>query len=266
MSLLTTADTIGGREQAAFLRAILAAPEDDVPRLIYADWLDERDDPRGEFIRVQVELAKTPLEIEGNLYSDERRHTVVGRYSEPNPKWESLRRRERELLDATEPLTERKVAYANRYLWSGMPLPVYLIASPEYRRGFVAHVTLTLAGWYGEVCRACMEPNEDVPHPNCRLCHGTGRVNAHGPALVACCPLERVTLSDGPTPIGPITGGPDKGRWFFARRDVPECLWPWFFDGHVTDHMVTTHSVSSEAAALDALSGAAIAWAKKTTT
>lgn len=41
----------------AFLQAILEAPDDDGPRLIYADWLEERGDPRGEFIRVQCELA-----------------------------------------------------------------------------------------------------------------------------------------------------------------------------------------------------------------
>ena len=43
----------------ALLRAVLAAPDDDAPRLIYADWLDEHGDPaRAEFIRVQVELAR----------------------------------------------------------------------------------------------------------------------------------------------------------------------------------------------------------------
>src|SRR5947209_5479870 len=42
----------------AFLRAIIEGPDDDDLRLVYADWLDERGDPRGEFIRVQVELAR----------------------------------------------------------------------------------------------------------------------------------------------------------------------------------------------------------------
>lgn len=40
-----------------FVDAILAEPDDDAPRLIYADWLEERGDPRAEFIRVQVEMA-----------------------------------------------------------------------------------------------------------------------------------------------------------------------------------------------------------------
>jgi uncharacterized protein (TIGR02996 family) len=43
---------------AAFLEAITAAPEDDVSRLVYADWLDDHDDPRrAEFIRLQCRLA-----------------------------------------------------------------------------------------------------------------------------------------------------------------------------------------------------------------
>jgi uncharacterized protein (TIGR02996 family) len=43
----------------AFLQAILDAPDDDTPRLVYADWLDEHGDPeRAEFIRVQCELAR----------------------------------------------------------------------------------------------------------------------------------------------------------------------------------------------------------------
>src|SRR4051812_30924932 len=44
-------------DAAAFLRAILAAPDDDLPRLVYADYLDERDDPRGQFIRLQIAIA-----------------------------------------------------------------------------------------------------------------------------------------------------------------------------------------------------------------
>jgi uncharacterized protein (TIGR02996 family) len=45
---------------AAFLTDIRAVPDDDAPRLIYADWLEERGDAsRAEFIRVQCELAKT---------------------------------------------------------------------------------------------------------------------------------------------------------------------------------------------------------------
>jgi uncharacterized protein (TIGR02996 family) len=41
----------------AFLNAIKEQPEDDTPRLILADWLEEHGDPRGELLRLQVNLA-----------------------------------------------------------------------------------------------------------------------------------------------------------------------------------------------------------------
>jgi uncharacterized protein (TIGR02996 family) len=45
---------------AALLAAVRAAPADDAPRLVYADWLDEHGQPeRAEFIRLQCELART---------------------------------------------------------------------------------------------------------------------------------------------------------------------------------------------------------------
>jgi uncharacterized protein (TIGR02996 family) len=39
---------------APFLRAIMAAPDDPGPREVYADWLCERGDPRGEMILLQL--------------------------------------------------------------------------------------------------------------------------------------------------------------------------------------------------------------------
>src|SRR5262245_30408595 len=44
-------------EDAAFLAAIKAAPNDDTPRLVYADWLEERGRQGGEFLRVDCEIA-----------------------------------------------------------------------------------------------------------------------------------------------------------------------------------------------------------------
>jgi uncharacterized protein (TIGR02996 family) len=52
-------------EDLAFLEAIAAAPADDTCRLAYADWLDERADPRGPFLRAQVELARLPPDHPG---------------------------------------------------------------------------------------------------------------------------------------------------------------------------------------------------------
>jgi uncharacterized protein (TIGR02996 family) len=40
-----------------FIEGIRAAPHDPLPRLVYADYLEESGDPRGELIRIQCELA-----------------------------------------------------------------------------------------------------------------------------------------------------------------------------------------------------------------
>lgn len=46
-------------EMLPFLRAIAANPGDDAPRLAFADWLTEHDQPaRAEFIRLQIELDR----------------------------------------------------------------------------------------------------------------------------------------------------------------------------------------------------------------
>jgi uncharacterized protein (TIGR02996 family) len=44
-------------DEEGFLHAIKANPRDDVPRLVYADWLEERGDPRGDFIRLHLALT-----------------------------------------------------------------------------------------------------------------------------------------------------------------------------------------------------------------
>ena len=48
--------------ESALLAAIEAEPDNDLPRLIYADWLEEHGQAeRAEFIRLQCELAQMPL-------------------------------------------------------------------------------------------------------------------------------------------------------------------------------------------------------------
>jgi uncharacterized protein (TIGR02996 family) len=61
-------------QDAAFVADIRSSPDDDVPRLIYADWLTDQDDPRGLFIRLDIEcLAEAnPLHLR-TLLRDRRR-------------------------------------------------------------------------------------------------------------------------------------------------------------------------------------------------
>src|SRR5262245_22622152 len=89
-------------QEEALLQAVIDSPDDDAPRLIYADWLEERGDPRCEFIRLQCALAKLPQDDPGR---------------------EGLQTRERELLAE------------HRKEWL-RPLR-RLLDDCEFRRGFV---------------------------------------------------------------------------------------------------------------------------------
>ena len=64
----------------ALRQAVLANPDDDLPRLVFADCLDEHGDPdRAAFIRAQVELARTPeYEPFAVLCKTRRREWVTG--------------------------------------------------------------------------------------------------------------------------------------------------------------------------------------------
>src|SRR5262245_41171049 len=92
------------------LADICANPEDDTPRLVYADWLEEHGEPeRAEFIRLQIRLAQRP---------------------EDDPRYE-LGQRQDDLLAA------------HGESWLG-PLRQRLEV-PVWRRGFVEGGRLTLA-------------------------------------------------------------------------------------------------------------------------
>jgi uncharacterized protein (TIGR02996 family) len=69
----------------ALYRAILAHPDEDTPRLVYADWLDEHGDhDRAEFIRVQCRLARMN-EWDDDYTADRIRATRL--LHEHKPKW-----------------------------------------------------------------------------------------------------------------------------------------------------------------------------------
>jgi uncharacterized protein (TIGR02996 family) len=68
-------------DEQAFLDAVIAAPDDDAPRLIYADWLDEHNQPeRAEFIRLQCELARMERFDPARLPLEKREQAILKNY------------------------------------------------------------------------------------------------------------------------------------------------------------------------------------------
>src|SRR5262245_54232576 len=93
-------------EAAEFLRDIRGDPTPDGPRLAYANWLEQRGDPFGEFIRVQCALERHDCDDE-----DVRR----------------LRQREQDLLAANN------AAWLGAFAADGAEWDMLAV----YRRGFV---------------------------------------------------------------------------------------------------------------------------------
>src|SRR5262245_19431054 len=42
-----------------FIRAVVDSPDDEGPRLVYADWLEEHGDPRNAYVRAEHEWARS---------------------------------------------------------------------------------------------------------------------------------------------------------------------------------------------------------------
>ncbi len=185
------ADPLTDRD--AMLAAVIAAPDDDLPRLVYADWLDDHSfAERAEFIRVQVALAYPTLGPDGTGDSGLRYRQV---------------RREQELFDAHA--YEWFPVPAGNVLGWGLFLPGDSNEWPDrpgscvVRRGFVAEVRGPLAAFWGErACEWCESGLEETPggfFRHCRECHGTGRVSGPTPAfreLVRREPVTTVGVTD----------------------------------------------------------------------
>lgn len=137
-----------------FIAKIIANPDDDTPRLIYAEWLDgcrdEKCDARAEFIRVQVELASIPepeIKTPGSfLPINDEEYTWANcrggcewdpiKRSGHICRFHSLRRREKDLLpkqlSLSFPKKLRRLVSGNRY---------------QFNRGFVETITATWDDW-----------------------------------------------------------------------------------------------------------------------
>lgn len=251
-----------------FIAAICRNPDDEAARNAYHDWLEERGDPRGEFIRVQCALAepsKCPQHPHEPCADND-----VGLH----------RCRERELLEK---------CWIGWGPWGpGPSWPVSLIGGwgcsnllqtkvvsgnfVTFRRGFVESITCTLRDWCGEECRFCGGGFVQAFLP-CPDCHGTGRINAHGPAIVAACPVREVWVSDR----RPLEG---TNVWYWSldtggTSTTNERYWwlpPFIFKLLASDPGLEYSILQgpsdfnrfyrSEAAAIAPLSAALLAWAR----
>jgi uncharacterized protein (TIGR02996 family) len=128
-------------EEQALLAAVLAQPDDDLPRLVYADFLEEtgleHQVARAEFIRLQYALASEPQRAEWLI----RERVLLNRFG---PMW-------------LAPLRER-----------GQPLFTPR-SHGQFRRGFVEVIWMP-AGWFVDKARKIART---MPARELRLTHVT---------------------------------------------------------------------------------------------
>lgn len=104
-----------------FLAEILAAPDDDAPRLVLADWFEDHDDERGEFIRLQCERAHLPQHEDRWWQLWDREQQLLARHGQS---WLRRWRRPRFLgrrIDSDGDCTGAPLAPLTRIFRRGLP-------------------------------------------------------------------------------------------------------------------------------------------------
>ena len=219
-------------DRDGFLAAIIAQPDDDVPRLVYADWLDEHGDPeRAELIRVQCELERLPepeIKTMGVPRDDPRWHRD-GFCPKCPCRYHALRRRERELLKAKHPI---ETGWTNQVVWGRSVDHIATVPyCVEFHRGFVEVITCSWEDWAGVECPNCdVSPgirryathSGDWIEDECNHCSGSSRIGGHADAIRAATPLRLVKFADRPTGIGfEVVHDTTTGRTYRGHRDYP---------------------------------------------
>lgn len=146
-------------DKASLIQTILDHPDEDGPRLIYADWLDEHDKPEpAEFIRVQCRI---------NVIQPEIRSKLFGKMIDLDP---IVTERAKLRLRASELLDGHAWGWAGKALRDAAPLGIHWQKFMEWRRGFVEVITCTAECWL-----------------------------THADALTAAQPIKEVALTTWPT-------------------------------------------------------------------
>jgi uncharacterized protein (TIGR02996 family) len=246
----------------AFMRTILANPDDNGPRLVFADWLEERGETaQAEFIRVQCELVKKQCNPKMHLKQGQHRLEFI-----PDEIVEAcdvchLRSRERELLERHG--FEWSSAIASSPHWSrNTNLEFCLVNSGiswQFICGFPGRVTTTAALWCGEVCPTCNGLGWCFPAVNsqCPSCRGQRSLPGLAGPICHAAPIREVTLSDRQ----PFHDNYIGGAWAWscgpgtAAYHLPLELWQRLpgVHGDWTDHVYPTEAVATAALSRAAL-------------
>ena len=226
-------------DELGLLRAVVTDPDEDTPRLVYADWLDEHQeipcphcgggrpgtwvyglDRRGGCFtcgrrgaegsglindgsrRARAEFVRVQVELAGinpDIHTPTDRPGGVG--CATCERYAELRRREGELLAAHGAAWD--AALHDEIDWPHHHYQMNL----ERRRGFVEAVTCTAEDWLTHHATLCWHPDQRVPCPRC---------DGAGEAIGSDRPFEWRGPGSWPGPC-PVCG---------RKKDVPRPFVP----------------------------------------
>lgn len=214
----------------ALLMAIVTQPHEDLPREVFAD--DFCDPERGDFIKVQIELAKATWTIECRTCGP----WGSGKPGEHHP----LRHRERELRSNFLDGDDQERWFPGWRGWSLTTDPQFATERQSclVSRGFISAITCSWTDWLAHASkliwwaamecpiRACSEIRTSLPDEpieaafltqNC-VCSGSGRIPFESVAATVQ-PITEVTLTTTPE----IGVGEWRHGWY---QDLLRERWP----------------------------------------
>ena len=207
-------------ERAGLLAAIVAAPADNTPRLVYADWLDDHagvtdaDRTRADLIRRMIDGAVYPGRFRARGTS-----RPPGWYwdcsCEVGQKWPSDSPACGGYPGYWADQMRAALGHPPRHLIGGGWMVV--------RRGFLDEIQLQAPELVGEPCRVCEDGRGAHPAAQCPTCQGKRFAEGGAGAAFASHPVTRIILTDkGPQLVQTARGGRGYSWASHHQTDVPQ--------------------------------------------
>lgn len=249
-------------DDESFLVGICRNPDDDVPRLVYADWLEERGQAeRAEFIRVQIELANLGVNPDGSVTtgdkeSDEREIEIRKRIKWLLKDWDYGR--------GWRNLASREVT---RIVKDGQRWHHAF----AFYRGLVNHIACRLTDFIGPKCVNCengtqrhMDIEGYIRDRQCYYCNGTGTIPGLAITLFKVNPITEVVLTNREPDYGGSwisTASPDAGLADYRSHSLPREIFD-LLEGYEDSYHGEWVRYSSREDALQAKSLACVNYAR----
>jgi uncharacterized protein (TIGR02996 family) len=143
-------------KEQVLVKAILANPMEEGPRLEYAYWLEERGDPRGEFLRIQTDLMRMPRKDKQRARFRQRLNGLRSRLDAEALAWFNTLRYRTAFAALDRPLRpkdgvpEKRIAEGQRRLGIRLPraLRDYYFVAGSHRFNDAHHHLLPPREWF----------------------------------------------------------------------------------------------------------------------